>query len=74
MPGVTERYVMEVDEEICGDGAVISMATMIGKSTQLRLNADKRSNALLGYGAGHLRNIKADPRLGFVLEECCFLH
>lgn len=31
MPGVTERYVLEVEENICADGAVISMATMIGK-------------------------------------------
>lgn len=35
MPGVTERYILEVDEEICGDSPVISMATMVGKSTHL---------------------------------------
>ena len=35
MPGATERYTFEVDDEICADSSVISMATMVGKLTNL---------------------------------------
>lgn len=35
MPGATERYVMEVDDDICGSNGSISMATMIGKLMNL---------------------------------------
>lgn len=31
MPGTTERYTMEVDDDLCGSDAVISMVTMAGK-------------------------------------------
>lgn len=32
-PGITERYTLEVDEDICGESSVISMASMTGKLT-----------------------------------------
>lgn len=42
MPGTTERYTMEVNNELCSGDVFVSMATMAGKIINLRMEGNHR--------------------------------